>query len=42
MVERVVLFAAYSDIVSIPITAVSLLWAINDEAVMASAPTDRA
>ncbi|MFC4356788.1 Nramp family divalent metal transporter [Halobium salinum] len=34
VVEMVVLFAAYSGIVSLPITAVLLFWAVNDEEVM--------
>lgn len=34
VVEMVVLFAAYSGIVSLPITAILLFWAVNDDAVM--------
>ena len=34
VVEMIVLFAAYSGIVSLPITALLLFWAVNDEEIM--------
>lgn len=34
VVEMIVLFAAYSGIVSLPITTVLLLWAVNDDDIM--------
>ncbi|RBI60018.1 iron transporter [halophilic archaeon] len=40
VVEMIVLFASYSGIVSLPITAVLLFWAVNDQTVMGEHTND--
>ena len=40
VIDMVVLFPAYNGIVSLPITAVLLFWALNDEEVMGDRVND--